>query len=101
MPDVFPEQTFVEGVVPGRDRGMCREQRRGPHEFKSLRIVEIVILDVFTESLQTGECRMAFVALLDLGLYAELPQRPDATDTEKQLLLEPVFPVPAIKMMGD
>ncbi len=56
--------------------------------------------DVFAQSLQPHKSGMPLIVVKDLRTDAEGPESADTAYAQKQLLLEPVFPVSAIEMIG-
>ena len=101
MADILAQHTLVEGIVTGGNRCMGGEQRTGLHHFQGLAEVQVVFLDVLTQTLQADESGMAFVAVVHLGIQTQLAEGADTAHTQQEFLLETVLPVAAIEVIGN
>ena len=63
--------------------------------------VEVIFLNVVDETLEVEQRRMAFVAVEEVALDAEFLKHEHATYAEQIFLLDAVFPVAAVELMGD
>ena len=61
----------------------------------------MVVLNVFNEALQVEQSRVAFVAMIKFGVDAKGAQHDNAADAQQIFLLDAVFPIPAVKFVGD
>ena len=98
--DILAEHSFVEGVMSRRHRCMGGEEGGSPDHLEGLPEVEAVILYVFTESLESGECGVALIAVIYLRIESESPEGAHTAHAEEQFLLEPVLPVSAVELVG-
>ena len=98
--DVFPEQSFVEGVMAGGNGRVGSEQGRSLYHLDCFSEIKVVLLDQFPQPLETGKCSMSFVAMIDLRIYSEVPESPYSTYTQKEFLLQAILPVTTVKMVG-
>ena len=96
---VLAKQAFVEIVVPCRNRSMHRVQRRRTYEFKGLIERELPFLHIVNKALNVAECGMSFVAMVYILFDTEFLKHKNATNTQKILLLQTVFPITAIKRL--
>ena len=80
---------------------MSCEERRSPYNLESLLELEVLLCDELTQTLQSDECSMSLVAVVNLWCKAELAECTDTADAEKELLLETVLPVSTIKVVSD
>ena len=61
----------------------------------------MLFLYVLNQTLQVEQGCVAFVAVIDLRVDAELVEHEHTTDTEQVFLLDTVFPVTAVELVGD
>ena len=99
--EVFAHRSLVKGIVSGRNRGMGCIKAGSSHKFGSLIETELSRLHIFAKSLETCKCSVTFVVVINSWIESHRAEGPYATDTEKEFLLNPVFPVTAIKLMGN
>ncbi len=98
---ILAEEAFVEVVVAGGYRGVHGVERRCAYKLESHVEAEAVFLHVVYEALQVEKRCMAFVGVVELAVDAEFLEHQHAADTEKVFLLDAVFPVAAIELVGD
>ena len=99
--EILREEFLVEGVVACRNGGMGGEETAGANQFHCLFVHQTAFLHVFTQPFQADECGVAFVAVVDGRTYAHNPQCPDTANAQQDFLLETVFPVAAVELIGD
>ncbi len=98
---VLAEELFVEVVVTCGHGCVYSVERRSADEFESHIEVKTVFLHVVDEALEVEERCVTFVAVVKLALHTEFLEHEHATDAEKVFLLDAVFPVAAIELVGD
>ncbi len=101
MSDIFAEKSLVKSVMSGRDRSMCREERRSPYNLDCLGKFEILVSNQLAEPFETNERSMSLVAMVNLRIEAELAQGTYSAHAKKKLLLETVLPVSSVEIIGD
>ena len=101
MRHIGTDEVFLEGIVTRRHGRMRSKQGGGSHQLKRDVEVEVVLVDVDTQTLQTAESGMALVAVEDGRLHAHGFEQADATHAEEHLLLDAHLAVAAIKSARD
>ena len=96
MRDILSEEILLEGVVPRRNRRMSGEKGRRSDDFYSLIKSKMVVFNKFPDPFEANECRMAFVAVIQIGFYSQFIQGTDSADSKNKFLLQPVFMVASI-----
>ena len=61
----------------------------------------MLILYIIYKSLQVEKRCVSFVAVVKLALYAKFLKHEHTADTEEIFLLDTVFPITAIKLVGN
>ena len=97
---VFAEKTFVEVIVAGRNGCVNGVQRGCTNKFHSL-VESETLTDVVHEALDVAQGGVAFVAMVNVLLDAELLQQQHTADTEQDFLLQTVLPVAAVEGVSD
>ena len=82
--------------MTSRNRSMAGVETTCTYELHSL-IEGKAFLNIINQALQVAECGMPLVAMIDVFLDTEFLQSQHTSDTQKNLLLQTVFPVTAIK----
>ena len=80
---------------------MDRVERRCAHELEGHVEGEVVVVDIVNETLQVEQGGVALVAVVEVGLDAELVEHYDAADAEHVFLLDAVLPVAAVEGVCD
>ncbi len=101
MREIFVGETFVEIVVTGGHGSVHGVESRSAHQLESGVEVETLLLHIVGKTLEVEKCGVAFVCVIYLRLDAEFLEREHTADTEQILLLDTVFPVTAIELVGD
>ena len=97
---VLAEELLVEVVVAGWHRRMHGVEGRGTDHFEGL-VEGQTFLNVVAQALQVAKCGMAFVAVVDVLLDAELLEQKHTAYAEENLLLQSVLPVTAVECVCD
>ena len=63
--------------------------------------LEVLLVDELAESLETDECCVPLVAVVNLWVDTDLAESADTADTKEELLLETVLPITTIKVVSD
>ncbi len=92
---------FVEVVVACGHGSVDGVERRCADEFECDIEVKTFLLYVVYQSLEVEQSGMSFVAVVELAVDAELLQHQDTANAEEVFLLDAVFPVASIELMGD
>ena len=100
MSEIRAKLVFGECVVTCRDRSMSGEQSRCPHELKCLAHLVVLLLHILTESFETCESGVSLVIMIHRRVQSQRTKRPHATDTQQNLLLQAVFVITAIELVG-
>ena len=100
MSQILAGKTLIEVVVASGHGCVYGIKAAAAHEFESLAEVQAALY-VVSQTLKVGKCGVAFIAVIDIHLNAQLLQRQDTTDTEQIFLLHTVLPVAAIESVGD
>ena len=98
--EVFTHEPFFEVVVACRYGGVDGVEAGSTHEFHSF-AEAVAFLHVVEQTLHVAEGGMAFVAVVDVLLDAELLQGEHATNAEEVLLLKAALPLTAVEGVGD
>ena len=98
---ILAEESLFKVVMTGRHGSMHGVKTAGTHQFESLVEVQAVLFDVVTQALQVAESGVTLITMIDILLDAQLLQQQHTADTEQNLLLETVFPVTAVKSVGN
>ena len=98
---ILAEQTLVEVVVTGGDGSVDGVEAGSAYQFEGYVEVKVLLLHVVDQALEVEQRGVPFVAVVELGIDAELLEHQDAADTEKILLLDTVLPVAAVELVGD
>ena len=99
--DILAQEAFVKGIVACRNRRMGGKQRTGAHHFQGLGEVQVVFLDVLTQTLHADERSMALVAVVHLRVQAQFAEGTDTAHAQQEFLLKAVLPVAAIEVIGN
>ena len=98
---ISTDKVFLKCIVTSRHRSVRSEQGGSSNQFKRNIKVEIVPVDVDTQTFQTAEGSMAFVAVIDGRLHAHGFKQADTSHAEEHLLLDTHLAVAAIESTGN
>ena len=99
--EVTVHEIDIENFISGRNGRVRGENIPGDAGFERFVELQSLFFDQNAHALQRGERRVAFVHVDDFGLASQRAQRPHATDAEQNFLLEAVFVVATVKLVGD
>ncbi len=98
---VFSEESFVEVVVSGGNGGVDGIEAGSAYQLEGNLEVEVLFLHVVYKTLEVQQGGVSFVAVEEVTLDSEFLKHQHTADTEKIFLLDTVFPVTAIKLVGN
>ncbi len=98
---IFAEETFVEIVMTGGNGSVDCVERSRAHDFQCGIEVKSLFLNIVHQTLQIEKSRMAFVAVVEIGVDAELLQHQHAAYAKQIFLFYTVLPVATVKLVGD
>ena len=101
MREISSHKVFFKHVVTCWNRCVCREQSRCSDKFLSDVEVKVMTCDVDAQSLQSAECSVTFVAVIDSRFDVNLIHQSDTADAEEHLLFDTHLAVAAIELTGD
>src|SRR5574344_1630663 len=100
MANVFAEQAFIESIVSCWDWSMSGEQTGSPHYFQSLLEIQLIGLNIFTQSLQASKCGVTFIAMIHSRIEAQVSEGPHSAYAKQQFLFKPILPISSIEVIG-
>src|SRR5579863_3626572 len=98
---MFPDHAKVEYVKSGGNGGMGSEDIIGARGMLGFFEAETVIRHQHSNSLDSQECGVAFVHVIDGGTEAQRLERAQAADAQHDLLLDALVIVAAVELIGD
>ena len=101
MGHVGPEQVLLERVVTGRNRSMRGKQAGCTYQFHRLRECHVPNLNKFPQALQAGKSSMAFITVVEVRIKSYTSKGPDPPNPQQYFLLQAVFIVPTVKVVGN
>ena len=76
-------------------------ERRSAYQLKSFVEIKLFILHVVNETLKIEQSSVTFIAVIKFGFNAKLFEHEHTANAEEILLLDAVFPIATIKLVGD
>ena len=99
--EVIEHHTRVEQIDSGRHRGVRGEDIANPGRFERLLKGQPVILHQHPGPFNTQKGRVPFVHVVHGRLVAQFLQRPQAPNTQHDLLADALVMVAAVELVGD
>ena len=99
--EILLDEVRSENLVPRRNRRVSREAGAGPNRLARGRIIDVLLFHQDANSFEAAERGMAFVEMTDRRRLAQRSQRPQAPDSQHDLLLDPRLLVAAVKLGRD
>jgi hypothetical protein len=100
-PELLFHHVCTESIMAGLDGRMSGQNGLDARFSKRLIDAEPIVLHSLTHSLQQGKGAVAFVQVDDGRTYANCAQRPQASDTEQDLLADPGQLIASVQTGGE
>ena len=92
---------FRKRIVARRHGGMGGKERGRPYQFFGLQKRQMLVFDIFSKTFHAHKGAVSLVAVIHFGLETQGAQHPYPANAEQHLLLKAIFPIAAIKLVGN